>query len=333
MSEASLIEVRDVRKTYRGAGRETVTAVDGVTFEVARGEVVGLLGPNGAGKTTTIKMACGLVHPDAGSVRVAGHDTRTERRRAVRHVAAVLEGNRNLYWRLSVMENLVYFAGNRGRSAREVRRRSEGLLERFGLAEKRDEVVAKLSRGMQQKLAIAVALIADTDVLVLDEPTLGLDVETGHEVRSLLREIAAEGRTVVLSTHDMPVVEDLCRRVVVVSGGRVVTDALVADLLRLFRSRAFRVVLAAPLAADAMARLRARYAMAASDDASFEVEFAEAGELYRLMDDLRAAGAEIEGIERTTPRFEEVFRRLLQDGGVGPSVPPPLALKEATVAL
>ena len=333
MSEASLIEVRDVRKTYRGAGRETVTAVDGVTFEVARGEVVGLLGPNGAGKTTTIKMACGLVHPDAGSVRVAGHDTRTERRRAVRHVAAVLEGNRNLYWRLSVMENLVYFAGNRGRSAREVRRRSEGLLARFGLAEKRDEVVAKLSRGMQQKLAIAVALIADTDVLVLDEPTLGLDVETGHEVRSLLREIAAEGRTVVLSTHDMPVVEDLCRRVVVVSGGRVVTDALVADLLRLFRSRAFRVALAAPLAPDAMARLRARYAMAASDDASFEVEFAEAGELYRLMDDLRAAGAEIEGIERTTPRFEEVFRRLLQDGGVGPSVPPTLALKEATVAL
>src|SRR5690606_482965 len=307
-------------------------AVDGVSFDVARGEVLGLLGPNGAGKTTTIKMACGLVHPDAGSVRVAGHDTRTHRLRAVRHVAAVLEGNRNLYWRLSVRENLVYFAGNRGRSPREVARRCDELLERFGLGPKRDEVVAKLSRGMQQKLAIAVALIADTDVLVLDEPTLGLDVETGHEVRSLLREIAAEGRTVVLSTHDMPVVEDLCRRVVVVSGGRVVTDALVADLLRLFRSRAFRVVLAAPLAADAMARLRARYAMAASDDASFEVEFAEAGELYRLMDDLRAAGAEIEGIERTTPRFEEVFRRLLQDGGVGAAARP-LRLREATVAV
>ncbi|HZW28346.1 MAG TPA: ABC transporter ATP-binding protein [Trueperaceae bacterium] len=333
MPEASLIEVRDVRKAYRGAGRATVTAVDGVTFEVARGEVLGLLGPNGAGKTTTIKMACGLVHPDSGSVRVAGHDTRTDRLRAVRHVAAVLEGNRNLYWRLSVLENLVYFAGNRGRSPRETRRRAAELLERFGLSGKRDEVVAKLSRGMQQKLAIAVALLADTDVVVLDEPTLGLDVETGHEVRALLRDVAAEGRTVVLSTHDMPVVEELCRRVVVVSGGRVVTDALVDDLLNLFRSRAFRVSLAAPLAAEAAARLRARYTLSASDDTSFEVEFAAPGELYRLMDDLRAAGAEVEGIERTTPRFEEVFRRLVQDGGVATPAPPPLTLKEATVAL
>jgi len=332
MPEASLIEVRDVRKAYRGPGGKLVTAVDGVSFEVARGEVLGLLGPNGAGKTTTIKMACGLVHPDAGSVRVAGHDTRTERLQAVRHVAAVLEGNRNLYWRLSVLENLVYFGGNRGRSPREVRRRSGELLERFGLAAKRDELVAKLSRGMQQKLAIAVALLADTDVVVLDEPTLGLDVETSHEVRELLRGIAAEGRTVVLSTHDMPVVEDLCRRVVVVSGGKVVTDALVADLLNLFRSRAFRVTLAAPLPVDEMARLRGRYTLTASDDVAFEVELAEPGELYRLMDDLRAAGAELDGIERTTPRFEEVFRRLVQDGGVGAAARP-LRLREATVAV
>src|SRR5690606_17294237 len=255
MPEASLIEVRDVRKAYRGAGRATVTAVDGVTFEVARGEVLGLLGPNGAGKTTTIKMACGLVHPDSGSVRVAGHDTRTDRLRAVRHVAAVLEGNRNLYWRLSVLENLVYFAGNRGRSRSSVRRRAGELLERFGLEAKSDVIVAKLSRGMQQKLAIATCLLADTEVLVLDEPTLGLDVETGFEVRSLLREIAAEGRTVVLSSHDMPVVEDLCRRVVVVSGGKVVTDALVADLLKVFESRAFAITLAAPLLPDEQARL------------------------------------------------------------------------------
>jgi len=333
-SGASLIEVRDVRKTYRGANRATVVAVDGVSFDVARGEVLGLLGPNGAGKTTTIKMACGLVHPDAGSVRVAGHDTRTHRLRAVRHVAAVLEGNRNLYWRLSVRENLVYFAGNRGRSPREVARRCDELLERFGLGPKRDEVVAKLSRGMQQKLAIAVALLADTEVLVLDEPTLGLDVETGHEVRALLREIAAERRTVVLSTHDMPVVEELCRRVVVVSGGRVVTDALVADLLKLFQSRAYRVALAAPLPTEEVARLRARFALTVADDGALEVDLTGPGEVYRLMDALRAAGAELEGIERTTPRFEEVFRRLVQDGGApGPALPPLLALKEATVAV
>lgn len=333
MPEPSLIEVREVRKSYRGPGGAVVTAVDGVTFDVARGEVLGLLGHNGAGKTTTIKMTCGLVHPDSGSVRVAGHDTRTDRRGAVRHVSAVLEGNRNLYWRLSVLENLVYFAGNRGRSPADVRRRADALLERFGLAEKRHEVVAKLSRGMQQKLAIAVALLADTDVVVLDEPTLGLDVETSHEVRALLRGVADEGRTVVLSTHDMPVVEELCRRVVVVAGGRVVTDALVSDLLNLFRSRAFRVTLESPLPTADMARLGSRYQVAPTDDTTFDVELAEAGELYSLMDDLRDAGAEVSGIERTTPRFEEVFRRLVQEGGKPPQDQPAALRKEAVVAL
>ena len=312
----SLIEVDGVRKFYGGSRQDRVTAVDGVTFQVGRGEVVGLLGPNGAGKTTTIKMACGLIHPDQGAVRVSGHDTRTARAQAVKHISAVLEGNRNLYWRLSVLENLVYFAGNRGRSRASVKRRAEELLERFGLEAKADVIVAKLSRGMQQKLAIATCLLADTEVLVLDEPTLGLDVETGFEVRALLREIAAEGKTVVLSSHDMPVVEDLCRRVVVISGGKVVTDAEVADLLKLFESRAFLVTLAAPLLPDEKARLERSFTVSAAESTTFQVELPRSGELFRLMDFLRDVGAEVESIERTTVRFEHVFRRLVKDGGV-----------------
>ncbi|HZW99087.1 MAG TPA: ABC transporter ATP-binding protein [Trueperaceae bacterium] len=331
----SLIEVDGVRKYYQGSRQERVTAVDGVTFEVGRGEVVGLLGPNGAGKTTTIKMTCGLIHPDEGAVRVSGHDTRTARSRAVKHVSAVLEGNRNLYWRLSVLENLVYFAGNRGRSRASVRKRATELLERFGLEARSDVIVAKLSRGMQQKLAIATCLLADTEVLVLDEPTLGLDVETGFEVRSLLREIAAEGRTVVLSSHDMPVVEDLCRRVVVVSGGKVVTDALVADLLKLFESRAFAITLAAPLLPDEQARLERSFTVSATEGTTFEVELPRSEELFRLMDFLRHVGAEVESIERTTVRFEQVFRRLVKDGGAPKpaSIAATGALRGANVAV
>ena len=331
----SLIEVDGVRKYYRGSRQERVTAVDGVTFEVGRGEVVGLLGPNGAGKTTTIKMTCGLIHPDEGAVRVSGHDTRTARSRAVKHVSAVLEGNRNLYWRLSVLENLVYFAGNRGRSRASVRKRATELLERFGLEARSEVIVAKLSRGMQQKLAIATCLLADTEVLVLDEPTLGLDVETGFEVRSLLREIAAEGRTVVLSSHDMPVVEDLCRRVVVVSGGKVVTDALVADLLKLFESRAFAITLAAPLLPDEQSRLERSFTVSATEGTTFEVELPRSEELFRLMDFLRHVGAEVESIERTTVRFEQVFRRLVKDGGAlkPTSIAATGALRGANVAV
>src|SRR5690625_919904 len=187
------IVVEDLRKSYRKRrGGEVVKAVDGVSFEVAKGEVLGLLGPNGAGKTTTIKMICGLIRPDSGRVSVLGIDNRHDRQKALRHISAVLEGNRNLYWRLTVRENMEYFAGNRGRSRRAVKGRIDDLLGSFDLKGKENELVNSLSRGMQQKLAIAVAMLADTEVLLLDEPTLGLGVETAHEGRGHLRRIASE---------------------------------------------------------------------------------------------------------------------------------------------
>ena len=204
----ALVEVENLRKTYRKrASKEWVSAVNDISFGVEEGEILGLLGPNGAGKTTTIKMICGLLKPDSGRVLVKGVDNQRGRLRALRHLSAVLEGNRNLYWRLSVRENMLYFAGNRGVSARAARPKIDALLGRFHLADKADELVNNLSRGMQQKLAIAVALLAGTEVVLLDEPTLGLDVGTGLEVRALLREVAAEGRTIIISTHDMDVVQ------------------------------------------------------------------------------------------------------------------------------
>ena len=316
---ANLIEVDNVHKYYGGRSKSPVKAVDGVDFSVSPGEIVGLLGPNGAGKTTTIKMMCGLIHPDSGVVRVATHDTRTRRRQAMRHISAVLEGNRNLYWRLTVKENLDYFAGNRGRRGPEVASRRDELIERFGLTSKVDTIVSNLSRGMQQKLAIAVALLADTDAIVLDEPTLGLDVETGHEVRALLSEIAAAGKTVLLSSHDMPVVQALCQRAVIISRGKVVTDDSVENLLRLFQTRAFSVRLHAPLPFPQREALLATFNVTAQDDdRAFDVEFSANQDLYRLMDFLRQVGAEVESIERTTVQFEQVFRRLVGGDGTRP---------------
>ena len=319
-SSDELLQVAGVGKRYTGRKGSIVTAVDGVTFSVAAGEVVGLLGPNGAGKTTTIKMICGLITPDVGTVSVAGCDIRRERRAALRHISAVLEGNRNLYWRLSVRENLNYFAGNRGLAPATVAERSGALVDQFGLSDKVDQVVANLSRGMQQKLAIAVALLADTDVLLLDEPTLGLDVETGYEVRTLLADIARSGKTVLLSTHDMAVVEALCRRVVIIDKGRVVTDDDVANLKRLFQSRSFEVRLVAPLSGVMMSELRTEFSI--SDDSSsqsFTVELREAGELYRLMDFLRASGAEVDSVDRADADFEHVFRSLVNGSGPEPA--------------
>ena len=308
-----LVEVTSLSKSYRKRGsREPVQAVNGVSFSVGEGQILGLLGPNGAGKTTTIKSICGLLKPDSGRVRVKGIDNQHHRLRALRHISAVLEGNRNLYWRLSVRENMRYFAGNRGVSARTARPKIDALLEQFGLQDKADELVNTLSRGMQQKLAIAVALLAETEVVLLDEPTLGLDVSTGLEVRALLRSVAAEGRTVIISTHDMDVVQELCERTVIITHGRVVADERVANLLELFATRSYRVTLGAPLTPEQEGRLRAHFAVLTVDGLKLTVTLEHPEDLYDLMAILGEARTPIEDLGRTQLDFEAVFLELIR---------------------
>ncbi|MDQ3459754.1 MAG: ABC transporter ATP-binding protein [Deinococcota bacterium] len=315
-SAAPIVEVRDLVKRYPKRKKEALKAVDGVSFTVRRGEILGLLGPNGAGKTTTIKLVCGLLQADAGSVLVNGYDTRRERLKALRHISAVLEGNRNLYWRLTVRENLEYFAGNRGRSRREAKEQIDGLLEGFRLQDKAGELVNNLSRGMQQKLAVAVAMLAGTEVVLLDEPTLGLDVETGYEVRELLRQIALEGRTVIVSTHDMPVVQDLCERAVIISAGRVVVDDKVSNLLRLFETRAYEIRLGRPLGAEQRRLLALRFPACSGHDFTLDlllkVTLEQDTDIYALMDILRRNHTPVESIDRTSINFEAVFRQLVR---------------------
>src|SRR5690625_872823 len=200
----TIVEVNNLRKTFKKRrSKETIQAVENVSFTVQRGEILGLLGTNGAGKTTTIKMICGLLTPDSGTVIVNGLDNQANRLETLREISAVLEGNRNIYWRLTVRENLEYFAGNRGFCRKEVAGRIDALLKQFALKEKEHELVNRLSRGMQQKLAIAVALLADSEVILLDEPTLGLDVETGYEIRELLKDIVKDQkRTIIMRSEE-----------------------------------------------------------------------------------------------------------------------------------
>ena len=312
----ALLEVEKLSKTYRKRKtKEVVQAVKDVSFEVRQGEILGLLGPNGAGKTTTIKMICSLIRPDSGRVRVNGVDNLRGRLRSLRHISAVLEGNRNLYWRLSVRENMDYFVGNRGESPRKRKRDIERILEIFKLSDKSDELVNNLSRGMQQKLAIAVALLANTELILLDEPTLGLDVETGYEVREVLRQISDEGRTIIISTHDMPVVQDLCERTVIINEGRVVVDEQVNRLLTLFETRAYQVRLAEPLTPQQLSDLQRTFPILSSgeDAHSFKVNFEHPDDLYLLTDLLRSQHAQVETLDRTTINFEQVFRQLVKE--------------------
>jgi ABC-2 type transport system ATP-binding protein len=316
MSEYAL-EVTDLRKWYRGG---TVKAVDGVSFSVRRGEVVGLLGANGAGKTTTIKCICTLIHPTSGSIRVAGEDAVAHPRRALPRIAAMLEGNRNVYWQLTPRENMEFFAGIQGLPMRTVRPQVTALLEVFRLEQKADTPVRMLSRGMQQKVALACAMVKQTEVLMLDEPTLGLDVETNVELRGVLRQIAGGGeRTVVLSSHDLNVVQALCDRVIIVQAGRVVTDERVGTLLELFRPRGYRVRLDGALDGTARARLGALFGEVAvtaeaEGGSALDVELAEPRTVYDLVDALREGGAAIRSVERRSRSLEEVFLSLTQRG-------------------
>lgn len=311
------LRVDGLSKTYSRRGRApAVDAVSDVTFEAAPGEVVGLLGPNGAGKTTTIKMIAGLVRPTSGRVQVGGIDALASRRDAARQLAVVLEGNRNVYWRLTVRENLDYFAALRGIRPNDVAARRDELIERFRLGEKANVTAMQLSRGMQQKLALACAVLVGAPVLLLDEPTLGLDVETSYELRHFLQSLARDdGRCVIVSSHDMQLVSDVCGRVVIITAGKVVADDTVDALVGVFRAIAVRFSLAAPLPHGgdlAIHRFDAHQAVDAAGRTTLDVTVADSDAFYELIGALRDAGAVVERVDGAAPDLEDVFLSILK---------------------
>jgi ABC-2 type transport system ATP-binding protein len=312
----SAIEVSGLTKIYQSRRRGPVVAVDNLSFSVRRGELVGLLGPNGAGKTTTIKSLCTLIRPTSGSILIEGEDAVRTPRAAVANVAAVLEGNRNVYWRMTPVENLELFAGLNGIPPGRVKVLIDELLERFDLGSKRKAEARTLSRGMQQKLAVACAFVKQTPVLLLDEPTLGLDVETSHDLRETLKQMGGESeRTILLSSHDMDVVQDICRRVIIINEGRIVTDDEVGNLLDVFRVRAYRFTLQGRMDEQKQSQLCREFPHSRVESDTHQtvvdVEFGNGKQIYDLVETLRSFGEVIESIDRTDPDLEEIFLRIV----------------------
>jgi len=214
------IETTDLTKHF---GDET--AVSGLDLSVPRGEIFGFLGPNGAGKTTTIRMLATLTRPSSGTARIAGADV-TDRQAVVPHLGYLPESP-PLYDELTAYEQLEYIADLRDIDADE---RIESLLDRFALVEDASRRIGTYSKGMKQKLGLIQALMHDPDVLLLDEPTSGLDPRAARTVRDLIAEVAADETTVFLSTHILPVVEELADRVGVLYDGDLVAEGAPADL-------------------------------------------------------------------------------------------------------
>ncbi|XXF76436.1 ABC transporter ATP-binding protein [Myxococcaceae bacterium GXIMD 01537] len=218
--------------TVQGLGKRfgARAAVEGLTFDVRPGEVFGLLGPNGAGKTTTVRMLTGLLSPSEGEASVWGIPVRTGGE-ALRRVVGLLTEQPGLYDRLSARDNLRFFMKLNEVDEASTWPRVSSYLERFGLGGREDEPCGGFSKGMRQKLAIVRTLVHDPKVIFLDEPTSGLDPESARTVRDAVAELAAEGRTIVLCSHNLAEVERLCARVAVVRG-RLLALAPVRELRR-----------------------------------------------------------------------------------------------------
>ena len=231
-----VIEVDALTRTYvartglRRGAKKDVEAVRGVSFEVERGELFGLLGPNGAGKTTTIKMLITLLLPSSGTARVLGHDVVAEPREVRRRVGYVFGGDRGLYERLSGLDNLRYFCELYGVPAREQKARIGELLELVGLTGREGERVEGYSRGMRQRLHIARGLLHRPEALFLDEPSIGIDPVGARELRETVANLTTQGVTVLLTTHYMFEADELCDRIAVIAGGRIVAQGTPSDL-------------------------------------------------------------------------------------------------------
>ncbi|SDI12940.1 ABC-2 type transport system ATP-binding protein [Actinokineospora alba] len=298
-----MIEIDALTKVY-----DQVKAVDDVSMHIPAGSVFGFLGPNGAGKTTTIKVLAGLLTPTSGEVRLGGYDVVRQRSAAMAQFGAVLEGSRNVYWSLSAWQNLMYFGRLKGLRKARVRDRAEELLTDLGLWERRRDKVGGFSRGMQQKVAIAAALIADPPIVLLDEPTLGLDVEATRTVKGWIADLARDrGTTILLTTHQLDVAQELCDRVAVMRQGRLVADLPTRDLLARFRERdkyEIRVEGAPPPGFDAVTR---------DGVTTISVRVADPREVYDVVERLRVQGAVLESLNQVQPDLEDVFLALVNE--------------------
>lgn len=225
--EEFAIVVRDLRREYVtrsffGKSSKVTEALAGVTFDVKKGELFGLIGPNGAGKTTTIKILTTLLTPTSGRAFVMGLDVNRQIYEIRKRIGIVFGGERGLYNRVTAVENMKYFSDLYGVDPGISRKRIPELIHLVGLEGRENDKVEKYSRGMKQRLHIAKALVNDPELVFLDEPTIGLDPAGARDIREMIREMEKWGKTILLTTHYMFEADELCRRIAVISKGKIV---------------------------------------------------------------------------------------------------------------
>ena len=306
---ANPIEAQGLRKVYRSRWRgRSVAALDGLDLRVEPGEVFGLLGPNGAGKTTTVKILLGLTRPTAGSARLFGLSASDPASR--RRVGYLPEGHRFPGY-LTARQTLSIFGRMSGVDSGPLERRIPELLERVRLTDWTDVRVKKFSKGMTQRLGLATALVHDPDVLLLDEPTDGVDPVGRREIRDLLQEEAARGKAILLNSHLLSEVERMCGRVAVLRAGRVAVQGRIDELTG--AGSRYRLV-ATGLDERLLAAFRESGASIERVNGHFDLTARDVDHLNLLVDRLRAGGGKLQELSPLRSSLEDVFVDLVREG-------------------
>ncbi len=299
------LSIRNLQKTYPNG----VAAVRGIDLDVAEGDFFALLGPNGAGKSTVIGIVSSLVNKSSGSIAIFGHDLDRETTAAKASIGLVpQEFNFNQFE--TVLQIVLNQAGYYGIARPLARERAEKYLKQLGLWEKRAVVSRELSGGMKRRLLIARALIHEPKLLILDEPTAGVDIEIRRSMWRFLEEINKSGISIILTTHYLEEAENLCNTVAVINHGEIVEYGTVGQLLHKLNRETFVLV----VSGDAHAlRPIDGYAMTSRADGSLEVEVPKGVGINRLFRELSNQGIEVLSMRNKTNRLEEFFMRLVED--------------------
>ena len=304
---SAVLQVKDLRKEFGD-----LTAVDGISFDIQEGEIFGFLGPNGAGKTTSISMICGLLKPTAGEILVQGQSI-LKNPREVKKLLGVVPQEVAIYEELSARENLSFWGGIYGLGGGQLRSRVEELLEQVGLEDRAKEPTKNFSGGMKRRLNLALGLIHDPKLILLDEPTVGIDPQARRNILDVVKSIVAGGRTVLYTTHYLEEAEELCDRLAIIDHGQILSQGTVTELqTQLGEGSLLSVQGSFPAAklSDAVSGVEGLLPIEIDDDRAMLLVSRDGPGVSHSLEGLFSRGLTFDDITIKEPNLEDLFLKL-----------------------